>query len=69
MPEGYASAGDAILAAAKGPADGSYAGEEWIPLQCAGCGQWFPVLKSAVDAIESLEGYNLKMQCQDCRDG
>ena len=46
------------------PNTGNTRGEEWEPLQCDGCGRWFPVLKRAIEAIESVEGNGLKMRCQ-----
>ena len=63
MANGYDTFADAMLASINGPADGSYAGERWTPLQCAGCGQWFPVLEKAVDLMACQI---IKMTCKDC---
>ena len=68
MPNGYETFADAMLAAVNGPKDGSYAGEKWEPLQCVGCGQWFPVLGSAVEMLATF-GQAIRMECAECGDG
>ena len=65
MAGGYDNFADAMLAAINGPKETTdFQGEEWEPLQCIGCEQWFPVLKRAVDA---MPGTILKMECEGCK--